>query len=163
MRSGSGRGANSLRSEVVGPGENQRDRKPDQQKHDDQAERPVGQLPRRENGRADLNDKSSGDNVSCGDSINFSPSHFFKEAAHTKRLDRHIIIQLGVLTRKYERVFFIGMAPVISRRRYHRDKPWLKSAWNRNRLLERLFVFIPADRGRKERYRQAKASCEAPW
>ena len=29
MRSGSGRGANSLRSDVVGPGENQRDRKPD--------------------------------------------------------------------------------------------------------------------------------------
>src|SRR6266481_646229 len=84
MRSGSGRSANALRSDVVRPGENQRDRKPDQQKHDDQAERPVWQLPRRKNGRADLNDKSSGDDVSCGDSINFSPLHFFEEAAHTR-------------------------------------------------------------------------------
>jgi hypothetical protein len=77
-----GRCFDSFRRNIESPGQDQRDGKPDEQKHDDQAKSPVWQLPRRKNGRTDLNDKPRGDDVGRRHAINFPPFNLFEETAH---------------------------------------------------------------------------------
>src|SRR2546430_8226722 len=73
---------NTLRRDVVGPCQNKRDRKTDQQKRNHKSQTPAWQVPGWKRGRGDLNQETCCDDVSSGDSINFSPTHFLKEAAH---------------------------------------------------------------------------------
>src|SRR6266498_4129645 len=77
------RDLNSLRSNVVGPGEDERDRKTDQQKRDHEAQTPIRQFPCWKHGRGDLNQEPRGDDVSGGDAINLSALQFLKEPAHS--------------------------------------------------------------------------------
>src|SRR4030095_12820076 len=76
--------ANSLRSDVVSPRQNQCDGKSHQQEHDHKAQRPVWQFPRRKNGGTDLNDESRSDDVSARNAIDLSPLHLLEEAAHKR-------------------------------------------------------------------------------
>jgi hypothetical protein len=75
-------GLNSLRRHVVSPGEDERDRKTDQQKHDDKTQRPVRQFPCRKNRRTNLNDESRSDDISGRNAINFPPLQLLEESAH---------------------------------------------------------------------------------
>src|SRR6266550_4523301 len=77
-------GLNSLRRHVVSPGEDERDRKTDQQKHDHKTQRPVRQFPCRKNRRTNLNDESRSDDISGRDAINFPPLQLLEEAAHKR-------------------------------------------------------------------------------
>jgi hypothetical protein len=71
-----------LRRHVVSPGEDERDRKTNQQKHDDKTQRPIRQFPCRKNRRTNLNDESRSDDISSRDAIDFPPLQFREEAAH---------------------------------------------------------------------------------
>src|SRR5436309_8554482 len=73
---------NSFGRNVVSPGEDERDRKSDQQKHDDKTQRPVRQFPCWNNRRTNLNDESRGDDISGCNAINFAPLQLFEETAH---------------------------------------------------------------------------------
>src|SRR4030095_4982654 len=77
-------GLNSLRGYVVSPGEDERDRKTDQQKHDDKTQRPVRQFPCRNNRRTNLNDESRCDDISGRTAITFPPLQLLKETAHNE-------------------------------------------------------------------------------
>src|SRR6266566_1549838 len=84
-------GLYSLRRYIVSPGEDERDRKTDQQKHDDKTQRPVRQFPCRNNRRTNLNDESRSDDISGRDAINFPPLQLLEEAAHKQSglINRH--------------------------------------------------------------------------
>ena len=85
--------ADALRSDVVRPGKDQRNRKAQEQQGDHQTQRPVGQFPRRKRSGGQLYDSPSRDNVSRSDAINFAPFHFLKEVAvHDRRFGLRGII-----------------------------------------------------------------------
>jgi len=73
---------NSLISNVVGPGEYERDRKTDQQKRDHESQTPIRQFPRWKHRRGDLNQESRSDDVSGGHTINLSALQLLKKPAH---------------------------------------------------------------------------------
>src|SRR5206468_10655620 len=75
-------GLNSLRRYVVSPGEDERGRETDQQRSDDKTQRPVGQLPCRNNRRANLHDESRSDDISGCNAINCPSLQLLEEAAH---------------------------------------------------------------------------------
>src|SRR5947208_3193370 len=75
-------GLNSLRRHVVSPGEDQCDGKTDQQKHNDETQRPVRQFPCRKNRRSNLNDESRSDDIGRRNAINFPPLQLVEQTAH---------------------------------------------------------------------------------
>src|SRR6266550_312083 len=94
-------GLNSLRRHVVSPGEDERDRKTDQQKHDDETQRPARQLPCRNNRRTNLNDEPRSNDISGRDAINFPPLQLLEEAAHKQSGLIIAIVRRRVSKRRY--------------------------------------------------------------
>src|SRR5258708_20066398 len=94
-------GLNSLRRHVVRPGEDEGDRKTDQQQHDDKAQRPVRQFPCRKNRRTNLNEESRSDDISGRNAINFPPLQLLEEAAHKQSCLIITILQHPVSKRRY--------------------------------------------------------------
>jgi hypothetical protein len=74
--------ANPFRGYVKRPGQDESDWKSSQQQHNDQALRPIRQLPGRKDRRRNLNDAPGHDDVGNGDAINFPPLHLLEKAAH---------------------------------------------------------------------------------
>src|SRR5436190_15888155 len=72
----------AVRRDVVCPSEYKRDRKTDQQKHNHEPQTPIRQFPCWKRCRCDLNQKSCGDDISRGDTINLSSLQLLEEAAH---------------------------------------------------------------------------------
>src|SRR3981189_583833 len=94
-------GLNSLRRHVVSPGEDERDRKTYQQKHDDKTQRPVRQFPCRNNRRTNLNDESRSDDISGRNAINFPPLQLLEETAHKQSGLIIPIVRHGVSKKRY--------------------------------------------------------------
>src|SRR4029077_934606 len=94
-------GLNSLRRHVVSPGEDEGDRKTDQQKHDDKTQRPVRQFPCRKNRRTNLNDESRSDDISRRNAINFPPLQLLEKAAHKQSGLIITIVRHPVSKRRY--------------------------------------------------------------
>src|SRR4030095_13316524 len=73
---------NSLRSNVVRPGEYERDRKTNKKKRNHEPQTPIRQFPCWKRRRGHLNQESRGDDVSDSDAVNLSSLQFLEEAGH---------------------------------------------------------------------------------
>ena len=80
------RAFDTFRSQLEGPSQNQRDREPENEKQNDDAHRPVGNLEEREYLGRDLDAHPAGDCVGHGDAIDVSPLQFGEELARVHRL-----------------------------------------------------------------------------
>ncbi len=67
------------RSNIKSPGQNERDRKAEQQQHDDETQRPIGQFPRREDRRSKLDNAAGYDDVSDRDAVNLAPAQLLEK------------------------------------------------------------------------------------
>ena len=78
----------SLRRDVEYPSQHKRDRKPDQQERDDDTDHRVGNLENRKDLGKALRERPAANRIRDRDAIDFSPLHFFEEAAHSNRFGR---------------------------------------------------------------------------
>ena len=84
-----GRGPDTVGRHVIGPGENERDRKPGKQQHDCEAKRPVGQFPSRKHCRSQLDDAPRRDRVSHCHPIHLPTLQLVEEPMHRNSFGRH--------------------------------------------------------------------------